>query len=1274
DFDANVDSLKLLISLIRMGVGDRFSLACRAPTPMEREKFYLTTSIRETPTVPFELAVRRLVTLAQRALILLGLTRADDVAPSDRATVGGFQPGATSYLRDGFACDRTLEGMRLFFQEFGPFERVQISDGEWVSPSLVEALLQTMWTFRSQLLDLGFSPPKDISGWEIEAIEKMIKHFQKREGLPVTKVLDLKTRERMRYLIENPVTGVSTTVQALKSRWEDLLPSQSQRRDLIMLAEGTTSVGGATRQSAHSKQRRRGVAIAHEEHGLDFFMQVANLIASSPAAASQSRASRRSRRQRTQNTDTASTLHSTNSPLLNAASATTSSTPASTVGRVSAKALGITSSRSPIRQQRSPANNTTINLKDAASASTITPAASLSASQLPDDTSGMMNPIGGRTRSGRRKSIAGLLSMSLSNADVSIKDPDVNGGASPTVAIAPPLPAVRPTSPIVGDDMAASPPSPTFPNEEGVGQRLAAVGGSREGREGREGRDGKKLVAAPGRMLKGIASSTSRTLGGIVEKGRNVGKGMMRLTNLGGEGPTGVGAGPGGGGGGANGVGVMNVVANGGEKRGLRKRTGTRGLMGKGSGAGSDTETGRRKASGKGKEGESSGALVVEEDGAGIWMDGGSPVKGGSARSRAMNSVGSGRRAKSLDLSEHFSRTASEGEFRPGAAVFDGDRMRASEDESADEGRRRLAKKTQLGSMPDLGLALGVDGLRGGMFSASAPGRKGSLGNVEEAGLPPFAPPRKPGPGLGPPMSLNTGSGGSGGSGFGAGGGLAGYQVRLNSSSPEDSKSPSSPLRVHTEYESEEKVAGAESPEDGHLTEEGYGEEVESDGEATVGDLLLELEAIRAMGDGEVSSLACPAGLRVVRMLERLAAAAEGIAVGSGAGAGMTLGELDSRAAGLKARVEAAIEKREAVAAAFEKGLRDVSQSQRKVVALLEQLGEKTQKARYGVGVVDGRVKEAEEGANAFMRRLALAEGKVKTLVGEVGGPARRTQLEDRASHYPLNIPAMPLTDVGYSLLITLAVDFGIQFIFFLISAALQTEILYDLSGAITYAACILVGLLYRTRQDGDPGVPNDNGGGLAARQVVVSVLVLVWCTRLGIFLFMRVLRTPDKRFEDLKKEFVKFAVPWSLQVVWIFLTAFAVFVVIGNPSSTQRPLQWSDYIGIVIWAFGFVLETTADTQKNIFKKSHPRDFITTGVWRYSRYANYFGEVTLWIGMFVLCAAGFVEGWQWVTIISPVFVFCLIYFVSGVAMLERSAENRYGGRTGNFRIRGVVMA
>ncbi|KAJ3071390.1 hypothetical protein HDU98_005420 [Podochytrium sp. JEL0797] len=248
----------------------------------------------------------------------------------------------------------------------------------------------------------------------------------------------------------------------------------------------------------------------------------------------------------------------------------------------------------------------------------------------------------------------------------------------------------------------------------------------------------------------------------------------------------------------------------------------------------------------------------------------------------------------------------------------------------------------------------------------------------------------------------------------------------------------------------------------------------------------------------------------------------------------------------------------------------------------------------------------------------------------------------------------MPST-TGQSLLITLAVDFGIQFVFFVVSAYLQTERFYDGSGALTYFACTILALLVRSdTQDGN------SIGSLSVRQILAATGVLVWCVRLGVFLFMRVQKHADHRFDELKKKPARFAVTWFLQFVWIFLTAFPVYILLANNASSQPSFAASDTVGLILWIVGFAIEVIADAQKSAFKTAHPNEFMQTGLFAYSRYPNYFGECLLWFGMFVLCARGFDESWQWVCVISPVFVFCLIYFVSGVRLLEISSEKRYG--------------
>ncbi|KAJ1549362.1 hypothetical protein HK405_004630 [Cladochytrium tenue] len=207
-------------------------------------------------------------------------------------------------------------------------------------------------------------------------------------------------------------------------------------------------------------------------------------------------------------------------------------------------------------------------------------------------------------------------------------------------------------------------------------------------------------------------------------------------------------------------------------------------------------------------------------------------------------------------------------------------------------------------------------------------------------------------------------------------------------------------------------------------------------------------------------------------------------------------------------------------------------------------------------------------------------------------------------------------TRVGRSLLLALVVDAAVQVAFFAVSAAAgRTEVLFDLSGALTYLACVVVTALVPDPFGGG-GAGEDEGSGavrsLAVRQIIVAVFVVVWCARLGGFLFVRVLRTPDKRFDGLKKNFLAYSVPWALQIVWIYLTALAAFIVISNSSAKQAPLGWSDGIGIVIWVFGFMVETVADTQNGvpILEKSSERRY--GNLPEYQRYKAVTSTFFLW--------------------------------------------------------------
>lgn len=222
-----------------------------------------------------------------------------------------------------------------------------------------------------------------------------------------------------------------------------------------------------------------------------------------------------------------------------------------------------------------------------------------------------------------------------------------------------------------------------------------------------------------------------------------------------------------------------------------------------------------------------------------------------------------------------------------------------------------------------------------------------------------------------------------------------------------------------------------------------------------------------------------------------------------------------------------------------------------------------------------------------------------------------------------------------------------IQFVFWILSVSFKTERYFALSATISLITAILVSLLVRN----DP--PH-------VRQIVVSCLALVWAFRLGLFLFNRVLRVEDKRFADRKNSVTRFTTSWILELVWICVTALPIFVLNAN-SGNQAPLMWADYLGYALFALGFLIEAIADYQKNAFKNHHPQDYVDTGLWRYSRHPNYFGEWLLWMGLYFACAPGF-SPIQYVTLISPIFTTLWMLFGTGVQHLEEYDSVRYGNR------------
>jgi steroid 5-alpha reductase family enzyme len=231
------------------------------------------------------------------------------------------------------------------------------------------------------------------------------------------------------------------------------------------------------------------------------------------------------------------------------------------------------------------------------------------------------------------------------------------------------------------------------------------------------------------------------------------------------------------------------------------------------------------------------------------------------------------------------------------------------------------------------------------------------------------------------------------------------------------------------------------------------------------------------------------------------------------------------------------------------------------------------------------------------------------------------------------------------TIVLSFVISLAVNAAFFAIAATRKTDVVTDLSYSLSFAALAIV-------------LPF--AGARETVQLTASLLVLVWAVRLGGYLFRRILRTKvDHRFDEMRDKPLRFARFWLLQAITVAVVMLPVSYLLGRDDPPGVG-PWT-IAGVALWSIGLVIEAVADAQKSSFRARDENRgrFITSGLWRYSRHPNYFGEMLVWWGLFVL-AVPFLDGAAFAVVIGPVFITLLLLFVSGIPPLERSAEARYG--------------
>ena len=227
---------------------------------------------------------------------------------------------------------------------------------------------------------------------------------------------------------------------------------------------------------------------------------------------------------------------------------------------------------------------------------------------------------------------------------------------------------------------------------------------------------------------------------------------------------------------------------------------------------------------------------------------------------------------------------------------------------------------------------------------------------------------------------------------------------------------------------------------------------------------------------------------------------------------------------------------------------------------------------------------------------------------------------------------------------------FLIQWVAYIPAYVFQTEKFYDLTGSLTYLSVTWYALILASGDFANANLAN----------IVIVLLISLWALRLGSFLFMRIHKDgEDKRFRTIKPSATQFFMTWTLQGLWVSLCSMCALTAISSDGGVVVNAMF--YFGLGLFVLGFSTEIVADNQKSKFRSfSENKDkFITTGLWAKSRHPNYFGEIVLWTGIAVMSFSS-LEGWQYLTLISPIFTYILLVYVSGVRMLEARADKKWG--------------
>ena len=226
---------------------------------------------------------------------------------------------------------------------------------------------------------------------------------------------------------------------------------------------------------------------------------------------------------------------------------------------------------------------------------------------------------------------------------------------------------------------------------------------------------------------------------------------------------------------------------------------------------------------------------------------------------------------------------------------------------------------------------------------------------------------------------------------------------------------------------------------------------------------------------------------------------------------------------------------------------------------------------------------------------------------------------------------------------------FLIQWVAYIPAYIFQTEKFYDLTGSLSYLTVIWFVFF-----------SSNNLSGLNIQNLIVVTLISIWAIRLGTFLFGRIHKDgEDKRFRTIKTSASQFFMTWTLQGMWVSICTMCAITAISSSQGIIANALF--YLGLAFYIVGFAIEVVSYQQKSAFRAvpENKEKFITSGLWSKSQHPNYFGEILLWSAIALLSISS-LNGTQYLTLISPIFTYVLLVYISGVRMLDDMGNKKWG--------------